>query len=364
MVMLRNVLLLLGVLLVIACQADDTALQPPPDAGMDAASPADRDASEPGASDAAVDAAAATDGALDASAEADASEPECPAGTTRQYRQAWTNNSPCTEDDMECVTIAEEVTCARYVYSAASCAEVGGTVIGDLSDECPGDTSILGTIEKPDGTFSMCCRELRSCAGQIVQSAGVAPHYIKWFWDGSGCSHYFDGGCVGPDCNHVFDSQEACYEAYVECNRIVRRCGAGGTCFANEYCAYAPSQYCNEIPEYGASASCQLRPDSCDDVSDPVCGCDHKTYANACEAARANQGIFNLGTCESFEEHCMAPCGSEHDEAIVAECAAITGRLACLAHQLDADEDAGADDAGAATKCRWKNDTYSACPAP
>jgi hypothetical protein len=73
-------------------------------------------------------------------------------------------------------------------------------------------------------------------------------------------------------------------------------CGGwlGNTCKDNEYCAYEPGAYCGAAD---ASATCKVRPDACDDIYEPVCGCDGKNYPSACVAASAGTGVYDKGVC-------------------------------------------------------------------
>jgi hypothetical protein len=107
----------------------------------------------------------------------------------------------------------------------------------------------------------------------------------------------------GPDARCTFDSNTdagfpgAGFDAGRDIPCGTKPCGAraGDTCTADEFCAYQEGQHCGAAD---AQSTCQPLPPGCNFVYRPVCGCDQKTYGNACIAALARTGVLKSGPCE------------------------------------------------------------------
>lgn len=114
-----------------------------------------------------------------------------------------------------------------------------------------------------------------------------------------------------------------------------KACGAraGNTCTANEYCAYTEGSLCGAAD---AEAVCMTRPNVCDTIYAPICGCDGQTYGSSCMAAQAGSGVLHAGPCTGSGRSCVVggvtyPDGSGNIPASDGcnICSCTDGMLAC-----------------------------------
>lgn len=95
-------------------------------------------------------------------------------------------------------------------------------------------------------------------------------------------------------------AQLSATQAFLRLSKPSKRlCGSRGlpACAAGEFCQFEEGT-CGELDRPGV---CTRRPQVCIEIFAPVCGCDGKTYGNACFAAAAGASVAHKGACEDEE---------------------------------------------------------------
>lgn len=77
-------------------------------------------------------------------------------------------------------------------------------------------------------------------------------------------------------------------------------CGVrgGAICGAGEFCDFGDGKACGDSDRGGR---CEHVPERCTEVYQPVCGCNNRSYSNACEAHGHSVSVKHAGLCDVEE---------------------------------------------------------------
>jgi hypothetical protein len=107
-----------------------------------------------------------------------------------------------------------------------------------------------------------------------------------------GCSN---SGTVGDDCPTAKDCMNG--TAGTTSTGEGKTCGGllGTSCDKGQFCDFPSNAMCGAADQTG---TCTAKPEACDLIYAPVCGCDGMTYGNACAAQSAGVSVATEGACD------------------------------------------------------------------
>jgi Kazal-type serine protease inhibitor domain/Somatomedin B domain len=106
-----------------------------------------------------------------------------------------------------------------------------------------------------------------------------------------GCNgETYDNSCAAAQAGMSVKTDGTCEAAEPQ------TCGGhlGLSCGADSFCNYDVGAACGVADGQG---TCEAKPEVCSREYRPVCGCDDRTYNNACEANMAGVAVMAEGTC-------------------------------------------------------------------
>ena len=185
--------------------------------------------------------------------------------------------------------------CDNVTYANPSVAAYNGVSV-QYEGECRVEPEVQacgsrGLAPCPEGQFCSFAPEAMCGATDIPGTCAFRPEVCPALYNPvCGC----DGRTHGNACEAASAGVSVVHPGECEATEIA--CGGllGLACPEGQFCSYAPEALCGAADQTGV---CAPMPGACTALYEPVCGCDDRTYGNACMAAQHGISVSYVGEC-------------------------------------------------------------------
>ncbi len=202
----------------------------------------------------------------------------CDRGGTGEEESGCTADADCPEgvcNEGACVECAEDGDCESGICDVAA-----GTCI-----ECVEDAQCATGAECE---LAVCIDG--ECSVEIVPGCGQSADADEDGWSED------EGDCDDNDPDVNPGAEEACNGKDDDCDGEVDEGCDPALCVENDDCG--EGEFCKLEACDDPKGLCEPRPEGCDKVYLPVCGCDSQTWGNECEAWMSGVSVDYEGECE------------------------------------------------------------------
>ena len=261
----------------------------------------------------AAGAAASHDGACEVEPDLCRENADCAEGDYCACQGACGAPGQCRERPQFCHRIYDPVCgCDGNTYgNACTLAAAGGCLAHD--GECEQQPDVCGGIAGiPCDRGEVCDLPAGECNSADLQGLCVErpDACLRIYQPVCGC----DGETYGNDCERIRAGVQKEHDG--ECREA--GCERDGDCQRRDFCEFDAGS-CG-APEGGA---CELVPELCARIYQPVCGCDGETYGNDCERRAARISKAHDGPCRDLPRRCAD--AEDCDDGELCECNAGCG---------------------------------------